>query len=192
MPVRPFLAFGSLALVALALGGCMYDHGHRYDDGCVGANCGGYPPKDVAEATIDTGATLTDIEPGQGAGAFVEYQAGGKWRVFTACDTDVSKYDCRWDIIVSVGAGDDISDFAAEELEDSDYLEWQDSRSVRLVAVNTVDFDGFTFDATPGASVRVDVYLDDSPAPAYVYWVGDGGLHQGAPTNPIDLTPSAP
>lgn len=191
MHLRSLFAFGSLTLLSLTLAGCMYDHG-RYDD-CYGPNCDGYnPPTNVAESSIDTGATLADIDPGQGAGAFVEYQTGGKWRVFTACDTEVSKLDCRWDIIVSVGSGDELIDFAEEELESSDYLDWRDARSVRLVAENTLDFDGFTFDVTPGATVRVDVYLDDAPAPAYIYWVGEGGLHQGAPTNPIDLTPSAP
>lgn len=191
MHVRSHFAIGSVALLSLVLGGCMYDHGHR--DDCYGPSCDPYyPPTNVAKATIDTGATLADIDPGQGAGAFVEYQTGGKWRVFTACDTEVSKLSCRWDIIVSVGSGSQLIDFAAEELESSDYLDWRDSRSARMVATNTLDFDGFTFDVTPGATVRVDVYLDDAPAPAYIYWVGEGGLQQGAPTNPIDLTPSAP
>ncbi len=93
---------------------------------------------------------------------------------------------------MSVGSSSELIEFTAEELESSDYLDWRDSRSVRMVATNTLDFDGFTFDVTPGATVRVDVYLDDAPAPAYIYWVGEGGLHQGAPTNPIDFTPSEP
>lgn len=191
MHVRSHFAIGSLALLSLALGGCMYDRGHH--DDCYGPNCDpSYPPTSAAKATIDTGATLADIDPGQGAGAFVEYQTGGKWRVFTACDTEVSKLSCRWDIIVSVGSSSELIEFTAEELESSDYLDWRDSRSVRMVATNTLDFDGFTFDVTPGATVRVDVYLDDAPAPAYIYWVGEGGLHQGAPTNPIDFTPSEP
>ncbi len=174
---------------ALFAAGCMYDNGHHED--CMGPYCQA-PPVDVQEATIDTGATLADIEPGQGAGAFVEYQADGKWHVFTACDTSVSTYDCRWDIIVSVGSGASIKDFAEEGLESADYLDWYDSKSVRLVAENTVDFDGFTFEATAGTTVRVDVFLDDRAAPQYLFWVGDGGLHQGAPSNPMDLTPSSP
>lgn len=189
----PKLLSGCFLLGVVSLGACFHDRGHRYDD-CVGSGCSSYGPTpvEVADSVIDTGATLSEIDPGQGAGAFVEYQAGGHWRVFTACDTEVSGYDCRWDIIVSVAAGDDLIDFAEEELEGSDYLGWRDSRSVRMVSVNTNDFDGFTFDATPGATVRVDVYLDDAPAPSYIYWVGGGGLHQGSPTNPLDLTPSDP
>ena len=184
-------AFGTSTLLAVALSGCMYDRGHHGD--CMGAACDpvGPGPTQVAEASIDTGATLSEIEPGQGAGAFVEYQSGGQWRVYTACDTDVSKLSCEWDIIVSAAPGADLVDFAAEELESSDQLFREDSRSVHLIATSTTDFDGFRFEATPGATVRVDVYLDGAPAPAYIYWVGDGGLHQGAPTNPIDLTPSA-
>ncbi|MBI3204109.1 MAG: hypothetical protein HYZ29_21415 [Myxococcales bacterium] len=179
------------SLASLALVGCMGDH----DGGahCAGPGCDSYiPPDDAAESTIDTGATLAEIEPGQGAGAFVEYEQGGKWRVFTACDTAITDYDCPWDIIVAVDEKSELVDFAAEGLEGSDSVAWRTSSGVRMVATNTLDFDGFTFETTPGATVRVDVYLDDAPAPAYIYWVGDGGLHQGSPTNPIDLTPSEP
>ncbi|MCC6662717.1 MAG: hypothetical protein IT375_03190 [Polyangiaceae bacterium] len=178
-------------LLALSLSGCMVDHDGHED--CVGPTCNSYiPPDDAAESTIDTGATLAEIEPGQGAGAFVEYAEGGKWRVFTSCDTAVTGYDCPWDIIVAVDEKSELIDFAAEGLEASDYVDWRTSSGVRMVAKNSMDLDGFTFETTPGATVRVDVYLDDAPAPAYIYWVGDGGLHQGSPTNPIDLTPSAP
>jgi hypothetical protein len=188
---RSLTSLGIVAALGLGLAGCTYDSGHSHE--CVGPACSGAtPPVTVADSTIDTGATLAEIDPGQGAGAFVEYQAGGKWRVFTACDTAISGYECRWDIIVAVGSSATLSGFQAEGLESSDYLAWRGSQGVRMVATNTLDFDGFTFDVTPGATARVDVYLDDAPAPEYIYWVGDGGLHQGAPTNPIDLTPSAP
>ena len=162
--------------------------------GCNGNGTGGSTsqPENVPEATIDTGSTLGEIKPGEGAGAFVEYQAGGKLHVFTACDTKLSGLSCRWDVIASVGSNANIATFEADRLEQSDYLDWNDSRSVRLVANNTDDFDGFYLSATAGATLRVDVYLDDQPQPRFIYWVGQGGLHQGAPSNPIDLTPSSP
>ncbi len=182
------------SLLALALSGCGYDHHDHCMDGCGNSGGAGGTPNQpqVPQATIDTGATIGEIKPGEGAGAFVEYAAGGKWHVFTACDTKLSGLSCRWDIITSVGSDASISGFQPDSLEPSDYLDWNDSRSVRLVADNTNDIDGYYLEATPGGTVRVDVYLDDQPQPRFIYWVGEGGLHQGAPSNPIDLTPSSP
>jgi hypothetical protein len=61
-----------------------------------------------------------------------------------------------------------------------------------MVSDTSYDFDGFFVNATPGATLRIDVFLDGAPAPRFIYWVGDGGLHSGAPENPIDLIPSEP
>lgn len=184
----------SIALLVSLSGmsvGCTYEHerdrDHHHDDD---------PPvqqePEVVSSTIDTGATLAEIEPGRGAGAFVEYAGDGQWRVFTACDTELSNYGCAWDIIVSVAASADLKRFEGDNLEPSDYLDWENANSVRLVTSTTYDFDGFLVEATAGAPLLVDVYLDKKPAPRYIYWVGDGALHRGAPTNPIELIPSSP
>ena len=50
--------------------------------------------------------------------------------------------------------------------------------------------DGFTLYAEPGVVVRFEVYLDGCSANRYVYWVGEGAAHAGAPTNPIELVPA--
>ncbi len=177
-----------LASLFLATNACTYSEDRRDDDYVPPVE---QPNEDPISATIDTGATLAEIEPGRGAGAFVEYSSGGRWRIFTACDTELSGYGCTWDIIVSVDPDNSIDDFDGDQLEQSDYIDWNDAHGVRLVTSTTYDFDGFFVDATPGAPLRVDVYLDDQPAPRYIYWVGDGALHRGAPENPIDLIPSA-
>jgi len=52
--------------------------------------------------------------------------------------------------------------------------------------------DGATIETTPGAILRVDLLLDGKAEPRFIYWFGDGVLHQGAPTNPIDLEPNTP
>jgi hypothetical protein len=49
-----------------------------------------------------------------------------------------------------------------------------------------------TLTTTPGAVLRLETYLDDQPQPRFVYWFGNGVLHEGAPTNPVDFEPSAP
>jgi hypothetical protein len=195
--MRARLAFLSnvmlLPAVVFFAGGCTYDDGHMHGS-CVdqGTCPGDNTPDPIAESTIDTGATLADIEAGGGAGAFVEYEAGGKWHVFTTCDTKLSGYSCTWDIIVAVSSANEMSNYEAEDLESDDYLDWYGKRAVRFVGDVTDDFDGFLVDATPGATLSVDVYLDGDPAPRYIYWVGAGGLHQGSPTNPIKLTPTDP
>ncbi len=168
--------------------GCTYED-VRHDDHQEGPPINEQP---VPTATIDTGSVLAEIEPGRGVGAFVEYAGGGQWHIYTACDTELSSYGCTWDIIVSVGEDADISQFEAENLEASDYLDWESAREVQLFTSTTYDLDGFWLDSTPGAPLRVDVYLDGRPAERYIYWVGDGALHRGAPSNPIDLIPSSP
>lgn len=172
--------------VVLMLGACSY----RTDGGYGFSNT---PPQQVPESNIDADATIGQVSPGKGAGAFVEYQAGGHWRLLTTCDTLLpdSAGPCHWDIIVSGPSYDTIKSFQPDQLESTDQLGW-DQGGVHLIAENSAGFDGFSFDATPGSTIRVDVYLDGGPAPTYIYWVGDGGLHRGAPSNPIDLTPTAP
>jgi hypothetical protein len=178
-----------IATLLAATSACTYSdrrHHHHDDTPIVEV-----PNETVPSATIDTGATLADIEPGRGAGAFVEYGSGGRWHVYVACDTELSNIGCEWDIIVSVGDGNQLSQLEGDQLESSDYLDWESANSARMITSTTYDFDGFWVHATAGAPLRVDVYLDGWPAPKYIYWVGDGALHRGAPSNPIDLIPSA-
>ncbi len=171
--------------------GCTYNDGPN----CT-TDCGSYGPTEnypkVESSVIDTGATLAEIEPGQGAGAFVEYAGAGSWHVFAACDTELSSYSCGWDIIVSGDAKNHIDDFGSDRMESPDWIDWYDANSVRFVTDTSYDIDGFFVDAQPGGTLRVDVFLDGGPAHRYIYWVGNGGLHQGSPTNPIDLTPTEP
>ena len=39
------------------------------------------------------------MEPGDGAGAFIEYETGGNYHVTTSCDV-AQNGECFWDIIV--------------------------------------------------------------------------------------------
>jgi hypothetical protein len=171
--------------------GCSYgdDHHHGWDDGMPT-----YPSGSIAQSTIDVDATLTDIQPGQEAGAFIEYRAGGTWRVFTSCDSALLDANgrqlppCIWDIFVSPSRTP-LRSVNADGLEPDDLVE-VDQGSAHLVTVTDADFDGMLVEAEPGEPVQVDVWLDDGPAERYVYWVEAGGLNAGAPTNPIDLSPN--
>jgi hypothetical protein len=179
-----------LALVAVPLfAACGYgdhSHGGGYYDGYQN------PPTSSAaieESTIDADSPL-DIEPGAGAGVFVEYESGGLYHVTTSCD-DTGQGACFWDVIVTTLDGAGVSSVSPVDLESDDSLSLAVRSQVRLVAYTDQDFDGFTLQTDPGAAIELDAWLDDVPANRYMFWVGDGALNGGAPSNPVDLVPSA-
>ena len=177
-----------LLCLASALAGCSYGYGdddddYYYSEGPV--SCGDA----VERATIDTGELL-DVEAGVGAGAFIEYEAGGTYRVTTACDAD-NGGDCYWDIVVRPLDGAPLIAAGPTDLEGEDSLGFSGDE-LRMVAFTGRDFDGFTLQTEPGAGLELDVLLDDACANRYLFWIGDGALRGGAPSNPIDLVPSEP
>jgi hypothetical protein len=180
-----------IALLACFVGmlaSCSYGHGERRLDSDEQDDPGATPRDPVRSAQIDIDATIEGIALGEGAGAFVEYSSDGTWSIRTSCDTVRSGILCVWDIEVTQMNGT-LSSFGDIELDGNDWL-WKPSRdSVRMYAETGADLDGFWVSATLGAALRVDVYLDGYPGHRYLYWVGDGGLHRGAPENPIDLVP---
>jgi hypothetical protein len=178
----------SLVLLAsLPLLACGYGHSHGHydtdDDSLSPVFCG-----DVAEAIIDADEAL-EVEPGAGAGVFVEYESGGLYRVTTSCDFDESG-SCLWDILVTPHDDAPVLGLSAADLEGSDSVSIKEG-SVHLQAVTTSDFDGFTLEVDPGVGIRFDALLDEACGNRFLFWVGDGALRSGAPSNPIDLVPSA-
>lgn len=161
---------------------------HHHMDGHFNDGSSPPPPSTVIEqATIDVDATI-EADPDAGAGVFIEYQSGGTYRVTTACDTKHG--DCTWDIIATPLDAAGIKGAAPIDLEQQDDSITFDSASLRLVAITGKDFDGFTLQTEPGSVLEVDALLDDAPANHFFFWVGDGALHGGAPSNPLDLVPS--
>lgn len=165
------------------------DYGNDHLGGGAAPYDGGAQAK-VAQADIDAGEQI-DVTPGEGAGVFIEYETGGTWHLFASCDTKVSNTQCEWDVVATVAAGEQIDSFSGDDLETNDAIIPIDE-GIRLIATTGLDLDGFYFDAPPGSTVRFDVFLDGGPVPRFVNWVGGGALNRGAPTNPIDLEPSAP
>lgn len=167
----------------LVLGGCSGD-GYDY---AVSANSSA--PESVASYSIDTNQTMTDIRPGQEAGAFIEYQAGGRWHVYVTCDSEVGR-DCVWDILTQPASGS-WSGLTGQDLEANDQLTC-DQWGPWMVARTRSDYDGFYFSVRPGEAVRFDVFLDGAPAPGYVRWVSGNGVNPGSASNPLDLQPNSP
>jgi hypothetical protein len=137
---------------------------------------------------IDTDQTLT-ADPGMGTGVFVEYSAGGHWRIWTTCDTSKTGEVCPFDITASTVDGSHITNV---QNEGGGSVRVSTATDVELVTQTSTSVDAVTFDAAPGATVEVGYQLEGVGFdPHFFFWVGGGVLHQGAPTDPLDLIPSA-
>ncbi|WP_437281068.1 hypothetical protein WME90_11055 [Sorangium sp. So ce375] len=198
---RRSLGLWSFLLVAapLASAGCIivdddghHDGHHVHDDQNDGDDSAPpTPADDVRRVAIDTDATLS-TEPGEGVGIFVEYTAGGTWTLWTTCDTNTSKVVCSFDIYASVDTSSELIDLAGIEIEKTDATRLVDIGVAYFHAETGSDIDAMTFATTPGAVVRLEAYLDGAQEPRFVYWFGDGVLHEGAPSNPLDFKPTGP
>lgn len=170
---------------------CGYGDHTSHHDGSNGRNSYYTPPPatqgNIESATIDADQLL-DADPGAGAGAFIEYESGGIYHVTTSCDAGQA---CNWDIVVTPLDDAALLGVAPVDLESDDSVTIGSGNQVRFVALTGKDFDGFTLKTDPGAAIEVDALLDNAAANRYVFWVGDGALVSGAPSNPVDLVPSA-
>ncbi|MBI5537811.1 MAG: hypothetical protein HY898_34115 [Deltaproteobacteria bacterium] len=197
-----FIARCRLPLLALAVvlpsaaTGCMVEADRCEHCGGMGGpvvgTAGSPSAPAVTTAQIDTGQTLS-TDPGVGAGVFIEYDEGGHWHVYTACDSNLYGEGCDWNVVASVGTGQLITDVSIEgaESKDGDTI-YPGMDNVELAVTTWSDFDGMRFVTTPGTTVRFDVYLGGLRDARYIYWVGNNAIHKGAPSDPIDLKPSKP
>lgn len=147
------------------------------------------PPPPI-RAWIDRDAELVDRSVGYGLGVFIEYHAGGQWRIDVACDTALSMVACSW-LVVAEPLEGTITGAVTHDLEDSDDFELQPN-SVGIDSITTDDTDGVSFSSAPGAGISLFTALDGYSESRFVYWVGDGAVHSGAPAVPFELQPSAP
>ncbi|WP_437649220.1 hypothetical protein [Sorangium sp. So ce362] len=188
-----------LAATPLASTGCIvvdedgrHDDHHQHDDRDDEDDNAPPPPTDEPRlVAIDTDAVLSS-EPGEGVGIFVEYAAGGTWKLWTTCDTNSSKVVCSFDLYASVDTSSELFDIVGTDLEKTDATRLVDEGIAYLHAETGSDIDAMTFTTTEGAIVRLEAYLDGVQEPRYVYWFGDGILHEGAPSNPLDFEPTSP
>jgi hypothetical protein len=146
---------------------------------------------DVALVVVDADATIP-LTPGESVGLFVQYARGGHWNLSTTCDTRLSGQSCAFDVLVSPAPGASFSNVAGQGLLRDDALELRSNGTVRLVTATSFGTDGMTFDSDPGALVELDALLDGVDQPRLVHVVSEGTVVEGVPTNPVDLSPSAP
>jgi hypothetical protein len=167
-----------LALAALS-SGCILVHDSD-DDGPHNVT-----PTHVDAVDIDVSEGELSRDPGAGASIIVEYVGMGRWNVNVTCDIETSGIVCPYDLYAY---GRDLRVLNGDDLEDGDYIE---SYGDELHAVFDTDYDidGFSFDTPLGEPVQLEVYLDDVNAQNFVFWIGNGEVWEGAPTNPTMFVP---
>lgn len=182
-------SFRSVAIVwaSLCLSACGYDNGPDVSDySGVGATNGTIPTLD-----IDADATMTNIDPGQGVGMFVEYATGGTWTVAFTCDTAKTNLSCEWIIDAQTLDGSAISGVNVQALDANDSLTHPTPDVLDFDGITTTELDQFTFQATAGQPIGFDVLLQGEPNPnRYVFWIGDGGLNEGVTSLSFNLRPN--
>ena len=150
------------------------------------------PPEEPMLMSIETDVAL-DAVPGDGVGVFVEYYAKGTYRIWTTCDTNFSGVVCPMDIFTSVDQSSNIYSVTTQDLEGADLVNINEAAGTVDLHVDTsVDIDAIEINTDPGAILRLEVLIDGVPQPRFVYWFGNGILHNGAPTSPVDFVPTVP
>jgi hypothetical protein len=148
------------------------------------------PVATIPNVVVDAGAQMS-ADPGRGVGLFVQYQGDGRWDLFTTCDTATSGAACNFDVVVTADAGDYFTGVTGTDLSAASDVSMQDDATIRLVTSTDFGTDGVSFDATPGATINVDVLLDGVPQPAFIFAVSNGVVLNGMPSNVVDFTPDS-
>lgn len=151
------------------------------------------PPSEAPRLVdIESDVSLNSA-PGEGVGVFVEYYPGGTYRVWATCDTNSSGQTCPIDVYMSVDTSSTIGVVSGDDLEGYDYINLDTSAGTVDLHIETAsDVDAIEINTTPGAILRLEAHLDGVPQPRFVYWFGNGVLHEGAPTSPVDFQPTVP
>lgn len=179
----------ALGAGALLTSGCVIvDDDHCRDGHCYDDPYDGYYDGPVYE-TIDADQIM-ETQLGEGVGLFVEYRSGGTWRVWTSCDTVYTGYSCVLDTYML--AGSSISNVSSEGLESYDYVDQPYPDELIFYAETGADSDAIEFDTDPGVSLELELVLDDYVDPTFIYWVGDGRIHEGASSSPVIFEPDSP
>jgi hypothetical protein len=192
-----FAVVGCVACFGIATSGCFDGSGPGHDDNDNNGPSTNGPSATPDQVAIDTNATLT-VQPGQGVGVFVEYTAGGTWTVSASCDTNFSQASCAFDVIVAgVDSSTVLSNAQNQNPDRASSVEVRRDGSLHFSSETTTDLDGFTFSAPPGKTIALELLLDGQlydaygdPQGRFIYWLGDGVLHTGAPTNPVEFAPT--
>jgi len=146
---------------------------------------------------VDTDQTMTNTPGGDGVGVFVQYASGGHWHLWWTCDTNKSGLPCDFSIDVT---GTALANAKPSAFETNDTLDTTTPGSLVATTHTTTGVDGLDFDATPGATVTLDVTVSGLRDGGFFFWVGDdssgkpaiNGNYTGQLSDPLIFQPSAP
>jgi hypothetical protein len=191
--VRTFAA--ALAAIGFA-SGCVVEthHGHYLP----GAGSTSTQPSLCTTSSGSTSVVYVDpalnpptTAPGNGAGVFVEYQAGGHWRITAICDTLISGEPCTYDLWAQV-IGGTVANVAGEGLGPNDLVGMVGSDTARLSVDTRTESDAVVFDAPPGATVSLTMLLGNESCVGFIFWTQGGAVRNDTNGNPVELVPTAP
>jgi hypothetical protein len=159
------------------------------DDTDPGTDPGEDPGVQISQVEIQPDQIL-QAAPGEGVGIFVEYATGGKWRVWTTCDTFTSKKVCSFDILASTPHFEQLRAYAMADVEGFDAVKDRGDGTIEFIADTDSDTDALVLDMDENAPLELEVYIDGQSAEPYVYWVSRDVIHGGAPANPVQFLPA--
>jgi len=179
-----FHLFSLITFTALASVGCWIDADRRATPATQNPETD--PPTTTPpRVSIETGRAL-HAEPGGGAGVFITYATGGQWKVFWTCDTKVvPQHACKFELAVGTLGIQEISSLPTTALVESD------ATTFRAKTITTTTIDSVNFRTEPGTAIAITMRIDDKVMPNLIWYVSDGKLTT-APSDPIELVPSAP
>jgi hypothetical protein len=175
-------------------GGCVVEtHRGHYDPGNLSptpslcTTSSGYG----STVAVDPGANPPTTTPGNGAGVFIEYAAGGHWHVQTICDSLLSNEACAFDIWAQV-LGGTVANVAGEGLGPNDLVGTVGNDTARLSVDTSTEIDGMWFDAPPGATVRLTMLLGNESCVGFIFYRSGANAMVDNVGNPVDLVPTTP
>ncbi len=144
----------------------------------------------VSAATLDTGATMTQV-PGDGIGVFVEYQTGGKWRVWWTCDTNKTRQPCDYTVTAHAVGG--TTDLVGQDLLGKNVSALSDGWTA--TSTTEAQAHGLTFKTAAGTALSLSARIAGIEDTNFLFFVQDNKVVGGSESpfaNPMSLTPSKP
>ncbi len=140
--------------------------------------------------TIDADHVL-DTDLGLGAGMFVEYGIGGRWTLWTSCDTELTGSFCEWEAYVTTQKGS-ITDVLEFDTEGIDSVDTFGGADLNFFAETGLSSDAVEFYTEPGALLEVRLVLDGYESPQYLVWFGNDVVNDGSDGSPVVFQPDQP
>lgn len=191
--LSPFVLALGVGLTGSVATGCFFieegDHYYHDDYDDPNPETPDPEPNDITTVSIQPDQVL-DAKPGEGVGIFVEYATGGKWHVWTTCDTFVSKQVCSFQIYAGARRAQELLAYATDDVEGFDEVSDLGDGTVQLLVDTDSDTDHLLLELNEGSQLQLEVYLDGQSAESFVYWVSDDVIHAGAPANPVGFVPA--